>query len=214
MKTLRIFLLLVFFTQGFAAIQTEPAEFMTPRDLLRNDGPSNINLHNSRNSATTVYGLYIYQYAFVPRGQSCSSPSVIYPSVDLPGNNAGGAFVTPITLNAGKTAAIGSNYLYNMIYEAIYYVRINIVGSPPGCALPGCSWLAEPATYDWCIYLGALAPVSTSPGFTSNISPWGTSPSGPGFDYNLINSFIYLGPIACNDQTLTCTVRNQQTQSF
>jgi hypothetical protein len=187
-------------------------EFLTSRDLLNNESVSNISLLNNKNSSVTVFGLYVSQYAYVPVGQSCNNATIIYPVTN---NITAGAFVMPTIINPGRKAAVGSNYLYNMIYEAIYYENIIIPSSPPGCALPGCTWGSDTILYNWCIYLGALAPVSTSSGYTANIPPSTDSASTTGlYDYNLINNYIYLGPISCNDRTFTCSTSMQQIQTI
>lgn len=214
-KMLRFFLLILFFSQFFIAplyAQTNLSEFMTSRDLLGGEPASNINLQNNRSSPAIVYGLYVRQYAYVTPGQSCSNATLIYPASN---NTTAGAFVMPTQISSGKKAAVGSNYLYNMIYEAIYYENIIIPSSPPGCALPGCTWGSDITKYNWCIYLGALGPVSTSSGYTSSVPPSGDIASSVGtYDYNVIRDYVYLGPISCDDKTLTCTVANQQIQSF
>lgn len=216
MKILK-FLLILFFSSFFIPTfaQTNFSGFMTSRDLLNitSNGPlSNISLQNNRNAATTVYGLYVRQYAYVMPGQSCNNARIIYPAAN---NITAGAFLMPIVINPGRKAAIGSNYLYNMLYEAIYYENIIIPSSPPGCALPGCMWGSDTTQYNWCIYLGALAPVSTSSGYTSTVPPSADVASSTGlYNYNLISNYIYLGPIACNDRTLTCSAANQQVQAF
>ncbi|MCL5272246.1 MAG: hypothetical protein M1486_02835 [Gammaproteobacteria bacterium] len=215
MKVLRFFLSILFFSHSFIAstwAQTNLSGFMTSGDLLNNESVSNINLQNNRSSATTVYGLYVRQYAYVTPGQSCDNATVIYSTTN---NITAGAFVTPTLINPGKRAAVGSNYLYNMLYEAIYYENMIIPSSPPGCALPGCAWGSDTTTYNWCIYLGALAPVSTTSGYTSSVPPSTDAASSSGlYNYNLINNYNYLGPISCNDRTLTCTTASQQTQSL
>lgn len=215
LKMMRIFLLLLLFLKILftpVLAETNLSEFMTPRDLLANDSISNISLQNNRSSAATVYGLYVRQYAYVTPGQGCGNATTIYPGTS---NITAGAFVMPTVINPGKKAAVGSNYLYNMIYEAIYYENIIIPSSPPGCALPGCTWGSDTTRYNWCIYLGALTPVYTSSGYTANVPPSTESASGSGlYDYNLISNYVYLGPISCNDKTLTCTIANQQTQPF
>lgn len=214
MKILR-FVSLIFASQLVivpALAQNNLSEFMTPRDLLHNNSASNINLQNNRSSAASVYGIYVSQYAYVTPGQSCSSAVTIYP---VSNNTTAGAFVMPTVIGPGEKAAIGSNYLYNMIYEAIYYENIIIPSSPPGCALPGCTWGSDTTKYNWCIYLGALAPVSTSAGYTANVPPSTDAASSSGlYNYNLVSSYSYLGPISCDDRTLACTVASQQTQSF
>ena len=193
--------------------QTDLSGFMTPRDLRSNfESSSNISLQNNSALAKTVYGLYVRQYAYVTPGQSCNNATVIYSATN---NTTAGAFVMPTVINAGKKAAVGSNYLYNMLYQAIYYEYLIIPSSPPGCALPGCTWGSDTTRYNWCIYLGALAPVSTTSGYTSKVPPSTDAASSPGlYNYNLINNYIYLGPISCNDRTLTCNATSQQTQSF
>lgn len=216
-KTLKIFPLIMFISQVLTAsastvAQTNLSEFMTPRDLLTSESTSNISLQNNRSTPTTVYGLYVRQYAYVTPGQSCNNATVIYPAAN---NIAAGAFVQPTMINPGKRASVGSNYLYNMLYEAIYYENIIIPSSPPGCALPGCTWGSDTTKYNWCIFIGVLAPVSTSSGYTANVPPSADSSSSAGlYNYNLVNNYIYLGPISCDDRSLTCATASQQTQSF
>lgn len=185
---------------------------MSTRDVLNSNATSNISLHNTRNTDMTVYGLYISQLSYVTPGQSCNNATVIYPATN---DTTAGAFVMPTTIIANQSSAVGSNYLYNMLYSAFYYVNIIIPSSPPGCALPGCTWGSDTTQYNWCIYLGALAPVSSTTGYTANVPPATSPASSAGvYNYNLINSPVYLGPISCNDKTLTCSTANQQTQSF
>lgn len=216
MKKLGFFLSIIFFFQFFITLifaQTNLSGFVTPRDLLNNNFVSNISLQNNRNTAATVYGLYVRQYALVMPGESCDIATMIYAAAN---NTTAGAFIMPTIINPGKKAVIGSNYLYNMLYETIYYENIIIPSSPPGCALPGCTWGSDTNKYNWCIYLGALAPISTLPGYNNaNVPPSTDAASSSGlYDYNVISNFIYLGPISCDDKTLTCTTPSQQTQSF
>lgn len=211
MQISKFFLLMILIVQCVFAKTTTQSTFMTPRDRL-NDTNANIILRNNSDSSKTAYGIYVRQYAYVTPGDSCDHATVIYSASS---NITAGAVVTPVTIDAHKSAAVGGNYLYNMIYGAIYYENIIIPSSPPGCALPGCTWGSDSTIYNWCIYLGALAPVSTSTGYTANIPPSTDVASSTGnYNYNLISSYNYLGPISCNDQTLTCTVASQQTQSF
>lgn len=208
MKRLRcLFFYLCFISSTFAQ-----EHFITSRDLLTIDSASNISLQNNRTSAATVYGLYVRQYALVTPGQSCDDAIIIYPATD---NITAGAFLMPTGIGPGKKAIVGSNYLYNMIYEAIYYEYINIPSDPPGCALPGCTWGSDVTEYHWCIYLGALGPVFTTPGYTSTVPPsTELASSSCLYDYNIVNSYDYLGPISCNDRTLTCQTATEQTQTF
>jgi len=204
-KVLRFFLPLV-----IASAFAQPSDLMSSRDLLKNDSSSNISLQNNRNIPVDVFGLYVRQYAYVTPGQSCNNATVIYPSSN---NITAGAVVMPMMIGANRKAAIGSNYLYNMLYQTIYYE--NILGSAPTCALPGCTWGSDSSKYNWCIYLGAIAPVSNSSGYTANVPPSTETASSAGlYNYNLVTNYIYLGPIACDDQAQTCTTATPQTQSF
>lgn len=213
MKWIRFALLVFSFTTLFITnifAQTDDSAFLTTRDILSNNPNSNISLHNNRNLPATVYGLYVRQFAYVNPGDTCDHANVIYSD-----NITAGSFVMPTVMTAGRSSAIGSNYLYNMIYQAIYYENIIIPSSPPGCALPGCTWGSDTSIYNWCIYLGALAPVVHTSDYTSSVPPsTDVASSASLYDYNLISHYISLGPIACDDQTLTCMVSNQQTQAF
>lgn len=210
MKTFRSFLLIAFLSP-IAFAQTSLSSFITSQDALQTDPASNIYLKNNGSAATTVYGLYVRQYGLVNPGDNCDSPTPIYPGTD---NITGGTLVTPTLINVGNMAAVGQNYLYNMIFQAIYYERIIFPSAPPGCALPGCTWGSDSTIYNWCIYLGALAPVATSDGYTSTVPPSAYLASDTGYNYNLISSYVTLGPISCSDETLSCTVENSQIQSF
>lgn len=214
MKKLKFFLAIILFSQIItpAFADTNLSGYMSPRDLINNDSNSNISLQNNRSSPVTIFGLYVRQYAYVAPGQSCDAATVIYSTTN---NITAGASVMPIMVAPRRKTAVGSNYLYNMIYEAIYYENIIIPSSPPGCALPGCTWGSDSTKYNWCIYLGALAPVSTTSGYTANVPPSTDAPSSAGlYNYDLITNYVYLGPISCDDRALTCVSANQQTQSF
>lgn len=189
--------------------------FLTPKDILSTQNTSNIKLKNNGKNAV-VYGIYIKQLSYVLPGQSCDSASIIYPDPMYPSsqNVAAGSIVMPVTIKANSAAPIGGNYLYNMIYGANFYVYMLIPSSPPGCALPGCTWGSDSNIYNWCIYLGALAPVSVTSGYTSNVPPSTQAISGAGYNYNVINNYVTLGPISCNDQTLTCSSSTIQSQLF
>ncbi len=186
--------------------------FSSSKDLATSINESNFKLKNAGTSPATVYGLYVRQFSYVAEGQSCTSATIMYPSGD---NISAGSMVMPVTIEANAEAGVGENYLYNMIYNAIYYLRIIVPSSPPGCALPGCTWGDDSTIYNWCIYVGAMAPVSVTVDYTAKVVPSSDALSQGGFyDYNLISSYEYIGPISCNDQTLACSVATSQTQSF
>ncbi len=185
--------------------------FSTSKDLAASINESHFTLQNTGASSATVYGLYVRQFAYVAEGQSCTSATVMYSSA---ANVSAGAMVMPVTIEANTEAAVGENYLYNMIYNATYYHRIVNVISPSGCSLPGCTWGDDSTIYNWCIYVGAIAPVSVTGGYTAKVVPSSSTLSGGSYNYDLISSYEYIGPISCNDQTLTCSVATSQTQSF
>ena len=212
MRFILFFILFLFSSCLFAAVTLSAQhDLVTPRDVIQ-DTTSNVVLQNSSNAAVTVYGVYVRQYADVASGSNCDSPTVLYSTTE---NKSAGAVLMPTVINAHKSAAIGANYLYNMIYQAIYYQLILSV--PGGCQLPGCTWGTDSTIFNWCIYLGALAPSSSnSPSYANAYTPPSTdTTSSTGvYNYNLVTSYHYIGPISFIDQTLTCTVSTQQTQSF
>ena len=214
-------LFVVLFITSTAFAKTNSDSFMTGRDVAKNDAVSNIYLKNNGTSSTIVYGLYIRQFALVEPNNTCDQATEIYPNgtTSLTPNITAGSMVMPTLIKPGQSALVGSNYLYNMIYTANYYISINIPTSPPGCSLPGCTWGDDSGKpiYNWCIYLGALAPVTRSADYTANVPPPAElASSGTDYNYNLISDshYAYLGPISCDDQTLTCSVVAKQTQSF
>lgn len=188
------------------------AQFSAAQDLSDSINESHFKLKNTGVSPAVVYGLYVRQFAYVAEGESCTNATVMYSSAD---NVAAGAIVMPVTIAANSEAAVGENYLYNMIYNSIYYLRIITPTNPPGCALPGCTWGADTTVYNWCIYAGAISPISATEDYSTSVVPASDNPSQLGlYNYDLISSYDYIGPISCNDETLTCSVGTTQTQSF
>ena len=183
--------------------------FQTQQDSTLEDSVSGIRLHNASNTDKTVYGLYIRQLAYVTPGNACNTSTPIYNSAT---NKTVGSVVAPVVIKAGDTATLGKNYLYNMLFQAFYYAQVSSL--PTSCSLPGCTWGDDSNIYNWCIYLGALSPVTTTSGYTANIPPSTEDASTGSYNYNLISSYITLGPITCNDETLTCRIADNQTQNF
>ena len=204
------FLGISFIAWTFATACFAVSNFVTPRDIASRQSWSNVKLKNLSASPKTIYGIYIRQMAYVTPGQSCDSAVPIF---DASENLAVGAVVMPVTMVAQGETPVGKNYLYNMIYSANYYIMTNVF-STPYCALPGCKWGSDSAIYNWCIYLGALAPISVTDGYTANAPPFALPVSGMGFNYNVVADYDYIGPISCNDMTLTCSVLTPQSQSF
>lgn len=193
--------------------------FMTTRDIRNND-LSNVTITNQTGQPITTNGLYIVSY-------DVNDCSACFGGI-VGGNNMGGAVVSPITFNNNQTLPIGQNYLYNMIYNGIYF--ITTVSSSP-CALPGCSWPGDsPAVRGWCLSINVASSHSsythsdykngTNP--PANVPPYSAAASSIAFNYNyeLINPSTLgvgntcIGPVTCNDKTLTCKVSTTQNESF
>lgn len=99
------------------------------------------------------------------------------------------------------------------------------------CALPGCSWPGDdPNVKGWCISINI---VSLDANYThstytngthppANSPPYGAAGNSTPFNYNydLIDPALLgvgnacLGPVTCNDKTLTCKVGVAQNESF
>lgn len=193
----------------------QSTNFSTSQDLAAainsSKRASGFSIQNSGIVSKLLYGLYVRQFSYVTPGQSCSSATVMYSSSE---NKAAGSVVMPVRIDGDTEATVGANYLYNMIYNAIYYLRVIVPSSPPGCALPGCTWGSDSTIYNWCLYVGALSPVSVTENYTAKVAPSSTTVSGAGYNYDLITSFRSIGPISCDDQTLTCFLATPQKQSL
>lgn len=193
---------------------------MSLHDLAQNS-LSNISITNHTGKETAVSGLYIASFDI----NDCSS---CFGSV-VSGDNLGGAVVSRITFKDNQTLPVGQNYLYNMLYNGIYYIK-NTVGSSP-CSLPGCSWPGDdPNVKGWCITINIVSLDSnyTYSSYTNGTNPPANTPpysqggnsTAFNYKYDLINPFrlgtggACLGPITCNDKTLTCKVSTAQNESF
>lgn len=193
---------------------------MTAHDA-KNLASSNISITNLSGSPITASGLFISSFDI----NDCSA---CFGGV-VSGDNVGGAMISPVTFEANQKLAIGQNYLYNMIYNGIYYIK-NTVGSSP-CSLPGCTWPGDdPNVNGWCISINVISPNSnyTYSNYINGSNPPANVPaySNAGnsipFDYKydlfdpstLGSGSSCLGLITCNDKTLTCQVANAQNQSF
>lgn len=193
---------------------------MTARDM-RSLSTSNITITNNTTAPISVSGLFIASYDV----NDCSACT----GNILAGDNLGGAVVSPVTFKTAQSLPIGQNFLYNMIYNGIYYVKTNI-SSP--CSLPGCSWPGDDQNVrGWCITINAVSLNSsyTYSNYTNGSNPPASAPAyaSPGnatmsfnYKYDLINpntlgaGSACLGPITCNDKTLTCQVTTPQNESF
>lgn len=199
------------------AQQFDPS-LMTIRDM-RDSALSNITITNRTAQPITVSGLFIASYDI----NDCSA---CFGSV-IGGDNVAGTVAAPVTFKVNQSVPIGQNYLYNMLYNGLYFVRTN---SSTPCNLPGCSWPSDTPNTKWCITINVVSLDSnyTYSNFTNgsnppaNQPPYGDAGTSVGLDYNydLINpntlgaGAACLGPITCNDKTLTCTVNTAQDESF
>ena len=189
---------------------------MNARDLF--NGSSNLNLINNTGTDLTVYGVYLYGVAFITPGLDCMNGIVGQTNSTTQAFISGP--VTPIQFKVGQSVPIGQNYLYNMLYDWMYFYAT--IGGTPGCLLPGCTWTGE-TPHNWCFQLGATSPDTsyTYPITGTNVAPFSWAPSRPPFyAYNLIpnpgpdDAYTWLGPFTCDDKTLTCTTSVPQYQSF
>lgn len=211
--------LLLIYGQAHSEILTSSA-LMTPRDI-KNSIFSNVSLMNQTGQSVTLNTLFIASFDI----NDCSS---CFGGV-VSGDNLGGAVVGPVVFNKNQSIPIGQNFLYNMLYNGIYYIK-TVVGSSP-CSLPGCSWPGDdPSVKGWCITLNGTSLNSgyTSSSYTNgshppaNTPPYSAAGSSNAFHYNydVINPATLgtgnacIGPIVCNDKTLTCKVNVAQSESF
>ncbi|MDP3559844.1 MAG: hypothetical protein Q8R79_05815, partial [Legionellaceae bacterium] len=204
------------------ATHDDPNDYalMTAQDA-QSTNVSNITITNRIGAPITVSGLFIASFDI----NDCSA---CFGGV-VSGDNLGGAVVSPVTFQVNQSLSIGQNYLYNMIYNGIYYIK-NTVGSSP-CALPGCSWPGDdPNVHGWCISINVISPNSsyTYSNYTNSSNPPANTPaySNAGnsipfdYKYDLIDPNTLgigntcLGPITCNDKTLTCHTDTAQNESF
>lgn len=197
------------------SIDPNSQALMTARDVQAGL-TSNITITNRTGQTITSSGLFIASYDV----NDCSACT----GNILAGDNVAGAMVSMVSLSPNQTVSIGQNYLYNMLYNGIYYVRSN--GASP-CLLPGCSWPADTPNITWCITINAISPNSsyTSSNYTRGSLPPAKAPRysaagnfSPYYKYDLIDPLTLgsgnacLGPITCDDQTLTCSVSTAQNE--
>lgn len=193
---------------------------MTALDM-KESALSNITITNRTAQPVSVSGLFIASF-------DVNDCSACFGGI-VSGDNAGGAVAAPVTFKVNQAVPIGQNYLYNMIYNGIYYIR-NTVGSSP-CALPGCTWPGDdPNVRGWCISINVVSLDSnyTYSTYTNgsnspaNFPPYAAAGTSVPFNYkydlidpaSLGSGNACLGPITCNDKTLTCKVTTAQNESF
>lgn len=211
-----------FLTLNAAAQSKDPNDyaFMTAKDL-KQSSLSNLSIVNRTTNTITASGLFIASYDI----NDCSA---CFGNV-VAGDNAGGAMTTIASLKPNQSIPIGSNFLYNMLYNGIYFIK-NTVGSSP-CSLPGCSWPGDDTNVrGWCITINVTSPNSnyTYSNYTNGSNPpanfpaYGAAGNSTPFDYRydlidpntLGSGNACLGPITCDDQTLTCHVASAQSESI
>jgi hypothetical protein len=193
---------------------------MTARDMRHLD-LSNITITNGTAASISVSGLFIASF-------DVNDCSACFGGI-VAGDNLGGAMVSPVTFKANQSLSIGQNYLYNMIYNGIYYIK-NTAGSSP-CSLPGCSWPGDDTNVTgWCISINVVSSNSsyTYSNYTNgsnlpaNVPAYSNAGNSTPFNYKydlidpntLGTGNVCLGPITCNDTTLTCQVATAQNESF
>ena len=182
--------------------------FASAKDLSES-AYSNVTIQNKTGASVQSSGLYINTLASVAAAvKSCSSPAVLYNSGD-----AGGSFVSLIPFQNNQTIQISANYLYNMIFTAIFYANSQPSTLTP-CALPGCTWTTDSAPVSWCIYLGAMSPRGGNTSSTAVVPPYSYPVNDTGYHYDLVSHYHYIGPITCDDTAMSCSVSSIQNQTF
>lgn len=198
---------------------------MTMQDM-QNNAVSNVTITNGTGQNIPAATLFISNYdAISPTDGDCS----ICTGGITGGGNLGGVVLSPVTFNPSQVLPIGQNYLYNMIYNGIYFIKTTAGSS--ACALPGCSWPGD-TPQRWCLDINIISRHSsyTYSTYTSGSNPpantpaYGAAGDSPpdqfNYKYSLINPALQgvgnacIGPITCNDKTLTCTVSTAQNETF
>lgn len=207
-------------TSNYAkSINPDTTMLMSARDV-RENLLSNITITNNTAQNITASGLFIASFD-INDCSSCFGGIVV-------GNNLGGAVVTPVTFTGNQKVPIGQNFLYNMLYNGIYYAKTTL-SSP--CSLPGCTWPGDdPTVRGWCITINIISRNAnyTFSNYTNGSNPPANTPAygaegnsnAFNYKYDLIDPNTLgagnacLGPITCNDKTLTCKVNTPQNESF
>lgn len=219
--------LLALNTVFFSVAQAQPSgsnshAFMTARDILE-EQTSNITLTNRTNQSIMSAGLFIASFD-VNDCSACSGNIV-------GGDNVGGAVISRVNFLPNQAVPVGQNFLYNMLYNGIYYIK-NTAGSSP-CSLPGCTWPGDdPNIRGWCITINAISKNSsyTYSNYQNGSHPSAQAPayaaagdSPPSqfdYQYDLIDpstlgvSNACLGPVKCDDKSLTCKVSTLQNENI
>ena len=208
---------------SFLSQNLNTLSLMTSSDLSSNRS-SNLNLTNNTGQALTVYGVHFYGVSWILPGQDCINGIIQSGGNFNQQSGMEGTVVTPIPFAVGQSIPIGENYLYNMIYNWIFWRYASNNHSIP-CFLPGCSWAGDPGPFNWCLQVGITSPDSyyTGSPYKSNTAPFAWPPNlnsngdGGNYSYDLIpnfSNFVWLGPFTCSDQTLTCSTPIPLYQSF
>jgi hypothetical protein len=160
--------------------------------IVQADPSSNITI--STTGSHIITGVYLQALA----AGACPGASVF----NQPANsNFGTMWTGGIALN-NQSIDLGANYLYEMIYLAIYegYQDPNAGGSINFPTTPG-SNSYNGGSNAWCIYLGLAGGAPTLPNASVTTSL-------------LAFSSARAIPIICDDTTITCTTASPVTQAF
>lgn len=197
---------------------------MTARDV-QNNTLSNVTITDNAGQTVPVAGIFIPNFT-ASENNTCSSCIDSYGS-----NSLGGTVISPVTFASGQKLSIGQNYLYNMIYNLISSYNTSGSGGTLACSLPGCSWPRD-TLVTWCININIISQHSSytyNHGYVKSPYPPANAPaysadgsaSAYNYNYDLIDPNtlgttpgLCLGPVTCNDKTLTCKVSTPQNESF
>lgn len=159
--------------------------YMTNQDVYRvEDSNSLVRVTNSQGSAVNTFGLFISQ---IWSGDACSG-SALYAST----TTAGGGFFKQTNFSGNESVSIGSNFLYNMVSNALFYGAYT--DSPSTSLYPG---INNSGGNTWCIYIGV---------FGDNTCHQGESCA----PHNLVvvnAQTVIAVTILCDDSTQSCSAK-------
>lgn len=187
-KKLMTAFILFFAYVAFAGTEQQLA---TGRDILVKDSSSLITLNHNTGGTISSTGIYIQALCY---NSGCTTTTNGYQNKN---GLAFGAIYSGVTFLNNDSVTIGSNFLYNMIYHALYQAN-QTSGSIGSTYTPGQAGSSGNA---WYIKLGVI---------TSTPGPLSNTIGSEALSYGSATSIS----ITCDDAAFTCTAGSSSTQSF